>query len=296
MANPVGKKDVRLMKAFEKEKTFMKECCDCVIAIARHSYQMLHELYEIPSQKLVCIPNGLSDDHTEHTIEEKVSLRKKYGFSEKEKLIIFAGRLDWVKGITELIKAFKEVRKVYPDIRLIIAGSGGFITCMEIASPDWKHITFVGFIPKEQLYELYAIADIGVVPSIHEEFGYVAAEMMLNKLPIVVNNTTGLREITDKGKYAMPFHFNKEKNVTSLKETLFLALNATCTEKQLFEAQKRILDNYSLSQFGKRMKETYNRLENPNDIINNKNTMKNLIVSICINSARLSWQNVKKTF
>ena len=269
MANPVGKKDVRLMKAFEKEKTFMKECCDCVIAIARHSYQTLHEVYEIPSQKLVCIPNGLSDKHTEHTIEERISLRKKYGITEKEKLIIFAGRLDLVKGITELIKAFKEVRKVYPDTRLIIAGSGGFTACMEEASPDWKHITFIGFIPKKQLYELYAIVDIGVVPSIHEEFGYVAAEMMLNKLPIVVNNTTGLREITDNGKYAMSFHFDKERNIASLKEALLRALNTTCTEKQLFEAQKRILDNYSLLMFGTRMKETYNRLETPNGIINN---------------------------
>ena len=165
-----------------------------------------------------------------------------------------------VKGINELIKAFKETRKVYPNIRLIIAGSGGFTTCMEIASPDWKHITFIGFIPKKQLYELYVIADIGVVPSIHEEFGYVAAEMMLNKLPIVVNNTTGLREITDNGKYAMSFHFDKERNIASLKKILLRALNTTCTEKQLFEAQKRILNNYSHSLFGKRIKEIYSYL------------------------------------
>ena len=93
--------------------------------------------------------------------------------------------------------------------------------------------------------------------------------MMLNKLPIVVNNTTGLKEITDNGKYAISFHFDKERNVTSLKTALFHALNTIYTEKQLFEIQKRILDYYSLALFSKRMKETYNRLETPDGIIDN---------------------------
>ena len=36
MAQPTG----HIKEAFEKEKAFMKECCDRVIAIARHSYNM----------------------------------------------------------------------------------------------------------------------------------------------------------------------------------------------------------------------------------------------------------------
>lgn len=263
LANPIGKKDIRLMKAFKKEKSFMENCCDCIIAIARHSYKMLNELYELPLKKLVFIPNGLADDHIEFTREERKVLRKKYGFAEKEKLILFVGRLDWVKGITELIKVFKEIRKVHPEAHLIIAGSGRFTTCMELASPDWKYISFVGFVPKIQLHELYSIADFGVVPSIHEEFGYVAAEMMLNKLPIVVNNTTGLQEITENGKYAMSFCLDKQRNILSLKEVLLRALNTAYTEKHLYDARKRIIDNYSLSLFGKHMIDTYSRLENP---------------------------------
>ena len=62
---------------------------------------------------------------------------------------------------------------------------------------------------------------------------------------------------------------DKERNIASLKETLLRALNTTCTEKQLFEAQKRILNNYSLSLFGILMKETYNHLETPDGIIDN---------------------------
>ena len=159
--------------------------------------------------------------------------------------------------------------KSIPEARLIVAGSGNFSGCLEAAAPCWRQVSFTGFVSKEQLYELYAIADLGVVPSIHEEFGYVAAEMMLNKLPIIVNDTTGLKEITDNGKHAMYFHFDKERNITSLKEVLLSALDTIYTEEQLYEVQKRILDNYSLPFFSKHIKEFYNRLKNPNNTINN---------------------------
>ena len=60
---------------------------------------MLHEIYGLPKDKLAYIPNGLKDDYRKLTIDERNVLRKKYHYSENEKIIIFAGRLDLVKGI-----------------------------------------------------------------------------------------------------------------------------------------------------------------------------------------------------
>ena len=241
----------------------MEECCDRVIAIARHSYDMLHEVYGLPEEKLTYIPNGLKDEYQERTMEERISLRKKYHYSEDEKIIIFAGRLDRVKGITELIEAFKEVQAILPEARLIVAGSGNFTHCVEVASPCWRHISFTGFIPKEQLYELYAIADIGVVPSIHEEFGYVAAEMMLNKLPIVVHNTTGLNEMTDNGRYAVTFQFGEKQSFLPLQEAVLAALSKKQLQQSGQEARNRVLEHYTIPQFRKQIKRVYTCMENP---------------------------------
>ena len=262
--------DNSIKATFEQEKSFMEECCDRVIAIARHSYDMLHEVYGLPEEKLTYIPNGLKDEYQERTMEERISLRKKYHYSEDEKIIIFAGRLDRVKGITELIEAFKELQAILPEARLIVAGSGNFTHCMEVASPCWRHISFTGFIPKEQLYELYAIADIGVVPSIHEEFGYVAAEMMLNKLPIVVHNTTGLNEMTDNGRYAVTFRFGvSNKSVIPLKEAILAALAERQPEKLKQEARSKVLENYTIPLFQKRIKHVYTCMKNSCSINNN---------------------------
>jgi glycosyltransferase involved in cell wall biosynthesis len=58
-------------------------------------------------------------------------------------------------------------------------------------------ITFAGLLEKNELYELYHIADIGIAPSLFELFGYVAVEMMIHKLPIVVTATSGQNEVVD---------------------------------------------------------------------------------------------------
>ena len=235
----------------------MVECCDKVIAIADHAYDTLYHLYGIPSHKLVCIPNGIQDDYKERSDTERQIIREKYGFGTYERIIIYAGRLELGKGIVELVKAFKNIRKTLPNIRLIIAGNGNFNNTLEEANPEWNHIIYTGFISKEQLYELYAIAEVGVVPSFHEEFGYVAAEMMLHKLPIIINNTMGLKEITENGKYAIPFHYGKNRDFSPLEEALVHTLSKGINKKMLEEGRNRIIKNYSIQIFKKQIGQLY---------------------------------------
>lgn len=257
LARTAGKKEDTLITQFECEKRFMATCCDSVIAIARHSYAMLRELYEIPEHKLACIPNGLDDGYIERSPEACARLRKQYGFGINEKLLIFAGRLDAVKGIVELIEAFKKIVPEVPSAKLIVAGSGNLPRCFDAAAPMWSHIVFTGFLPKNRLFELYAIAHTGIVPSIHEEFGYVAAEMMMNNLPILVHNTTGLSEITDEGKYGTIFEYGPNNDTEGLAAALKEVLSKSREQLQAADGRKRIAENYSLATFADRITHLY---------------------------------------
>ena len=58
-----------------------------------------------------------------------------------------------------------------------------------------SHALKSNLISREQLFELYLAADIGVIPSLFEPFGYVAVEMMMCGLPVIVTATSGLDEI-----------------------------------------------------------------------------------------------------
>ena len=142
-----------------------------------------------------------------------------------------------------------------------MAGNGDFQHCLEAVSPHWRQVTFTGFLSKEQLYEWYAISNVGVVPSLYEEFGYVVAEMLLHRLPVVAHDTTGIREITDNGKYGLLFRFPEDrKDVSSLRDALLTALADGENPEKIQvreEGRKRILDHYSIPLFRERLINAY---------------------------------------
>jgi glycosyltransferase involved in cell wall biosynthesis len=57
------------------------------------------------------------------------------------------------------------------------------------------HVSFLGFIPSEDVVSLCHEADIGVIPSLQEQCSYVALEMMHCGLPVVASDIGGLKEI-----------------------------------------------------------------------------------------------------
>lgn len=196
---PVDKRESAIKKSFENEKFFIDEYVDHVISIAEHSHETLLSIYGIAPSKVTRISNGLKDKGVVRSKNNRSKIKNEFKFSENEFVLIFAGRLDEVKGLSYLLKAFSLVLSQNDNVRLVIAGDGAFRKCFEDSCPCWSKISYTGFVTKENLYKLYSISDLGVVPSLHEEFGYVAIEMMMNGLPILVNNTTGLSEIVTDG-------------------------------------------------------------------------------------------------
>lgn len=248
-----------LKNEFEKEQRFMRDCCDKVITIAQHSYDTVRTLYKISESKLELIPNALKDTYIERTPQEVRQLKQKYGFHSEERLLIFAGRLDPVKGVTELIEAFKLLLNEISNVRLIIAGDGNFKPCYEVANPCWSQIVFTGFISKEQLFELYAIADVGVTPSLHEEFGYVAVEMMMNKLPVIASSTTGLKEILGNGKYGALVDMSNDDKIMKLKTILFNWFSGRVNTLKYKEMGRlRFAQEFSIPIFKERINLLYN--------------------------------------
>lgn len=189
----------QIVRQHNIERDLINNYVDKVIAISQHAYNDLVTIYGADKSKLIRIDNAIEDKYKSLGNKRKFSIRKHFEIAEDEMIIIYAGRLDEGKGVDILIRAFKQVFKKNKNIRLIIAGDGEFRNLIKSASPLWTKVTFTGFLSKRNLYQLYSIGDIGVIPSSHETFGYVTIEMMMHKLPVIVTNTTGSTEIVDDG-------------------------------------------------------------------------------------------------
>lgn len=229
------KKDIELISYSDK-----------IVFIANHTLWLYNKIYDLPKDKCEVVYNGLKDSYTCTKGKTNQYIRRKFGLSFNERIIIFVGRLDYIKGISFLIDAYLKIVNKIPQSRLLIVGDGKYFQSVES-----KHITFMGFVNESDLNELYRIADMGIILSLYEEFGYVAIEMMMHKLPIIATDTTGLSEIIENNitgvkipvkykKTGEPFvdtNYVAEKMVQLIKDDdnrLFLASNARRVYKQKF--------------------------------------------------------------
>lgn len=254
-----------IVRDVEEDIKMIKES-DRVICVAKHSISYLTEICNINPSQCTLINNALKDEYKEISLYKKNNIRKKYFIPPYYKVIVFAGRLDEVKGVSFLINAFKNVLKRNPNTLLFIAGDGDFSQYINKAERCWSRILFTGRVNKKVLYELYHIADIGIVCSLHEEFGFVAIEMMMHKLPIIVTNTGGLSEIVEdnisgikipvttiKGKRGINT-IKMAQKINLLLEDRNLAL--TIAEK----GRMRFLEKYEFSLFKEKMIKQYSNI------------------------------------
>ena len=247
----------------EYESLLYKEV-DRVIALSHYTQHILETEYQIDIGKISIIPNGLEDTNSIQ-VSNRNSLRRKWHISENELIILFAGRLQPVKGLIFLIKAFFKVLEEIPNCRLMVAGSGNYNTHLQAAKDICTKIAFTGLLEKEELYEMYQIADIGVIPSLYEPFGYVALEMMMHELPIVATATSGLNEVVDEScglKIPLTVQSDMVEIDTNLlaEKILYLLQHPTEAKKMGQNGRKRYLKEYSSEVFRRNMLELYESL------------------------------------
>lgn len=188
-----GTETENLKEIFQKERETFK-VIDHIICLSEKTRQILKEDYKIKPEKTSVIYNGLAESNI---IVEKSRLKQKYRVPSNIPILLFVGRLDQIKGLNYALQAFRIVLDTNPDCRFIIAGNGDYDSYLQECEDIWMSITWTGLVNKERLYELYSIADIGIMPSFHEQCSYVAIEMMMHGLPIICSTSTGLREMVE---------------------------------------------------------------------------------------------------
>ena len=109
-------------------------------------------------------------------------------------VLFIACRLSAEKGIMDLPDIIARARKVMPDLKLVIAGSGPAEEELKTLLPDAK---FMGWIDKQTLASLYAGLDLFVFPSRFDTFGNVLLEAFAHGMPAIAYDCKGPRDIIE---------------------------------------------------------------------------------------------------
>lgn len=193
--------DAGARRKFGMEKDMMA-LADTVIVSTDVARRTLESVYGVDGSRIRVIPLCLG---MKPETSLPSTLRNRHRLSD-ERILLYVGRLDENKGVGDLIRAVAGLDD--DDIRLWIVGDGDYGAYLSLIDErNWHRITFWGFRDRKTIAEMYGIAEIGLVPSFYEEFGYVALEMMAHGLPVIARNTSGLTEILENGKRGDMFDF-----------------------------------------------------------------------------------------
>jgi len=139
------------------------------------------------------IPNGI--DSNKFFPGNKNEAKKALGLSHCDKIVLFAGRLEPVKGLPQLLKA---VLKLPPDIHLVLIGGGSQrkkLEKMSIQLGVYERIIFCGPIEHHHLYRYFQAADLVVLASVSEGWPTIILEAMACGKPVVSPAVGGVPEV-----------------------------------------------------------------------------------------------------
>ncbi len=125
--------------------------------------------------------------------DEIVILKKNIGISEGEKVLVFAGRLAYMKGVFDLIRAVPVVIAQIPKIKLILIGDGEIPAINQeitnlVSSLGLTNQIYIyhRFLTTKEVMLHYMMADLCIFPSKYEPFGLVALEAMSLGKPVIL--------------------------------------------------------------------------------------------------------------
>ncbi len=167
------------------------EAADVVVAVSSFVRNRCIHQYFIDPNKIRVVHNAAT------SMNESISYDGGR-LKDKDKIVLFAGRITLQKGPDYFVDAAKMVLDKNPDVTFIMAGSGDMLPDMiqKAAHLGISHkFIFPGFYNRDEAEKLFSMADVFVMPSVSEPFGVVPFEAQIKKTPTIISRQSGISEV-----------------------------------------------------------------------------------------------------
>ncbi|RLM40495.1 glycosyltransferase, partial [Haloarcula sp. Atlit-47R] len=135
------------------------------------------------------------------------------GGNSKKRQILYVGQLTYSKGVDVLVEAVADFDS--EDIEVHILGKGPQKSKLELMASDLENIHIHGFVPEDELKQMYLEADLTVVPSRwYDNSPMVIYESVAYGTPVIASKFGGIPELIDNGQTG---HLFEPENPNQLK-------------------------------------------------------------------------------
>ena len=196
----------------------------------------------IPREKVTYIPNFVNKEKWHPLPAKQVAqLREEMDLAKDQFVVVGAGQVQKRKGIDDFIRLAEEL----PEITFIWAGgfsfggiTDGYERYKKIMDNPPKNLIFPGIVSPERMRELYALADLFLLPSYNELFPMTILEAASCEAPIM------LRDL-DLYKVILEGDYRATSDVSEMREAILEYKENPEALKELKEKAKRISKQYS---------------------------------------------------
>lgn len=228
--------------------------CKCILISDYLSKKILDDYGTHMRSNLLILHNGIPVEKYLHRIssEERNKLKSKLGFQENDKIVCFVGRINPAKGILELLQAMKKIND--EQIKLLVIGATEFGNnatsefeekIKQICESLGKRVCSTGYVPHEDIWKYYQIADLAALPSVWEEpAGLTILEAMTSQLPVITTNAGGIPEFM-RPEYGFMLERDEFLIDNIAKSILEICENMDIWREKGKLAQQYVVSNYS---------------------------------------------------
>lgn len=224
---------------------------DRIIALTKMELEHYNEL-GISQSKITVVPNGI-DLAPFRNVKEIGKFKIKMGL-DNEKIILYLGRINPIKGIEVLIKSFSDLSKNLDSVKLVIVGPDeGYSHELKnlIQKLDIKDsVIFTGPLYDEDKLEVYTDADIYVLPSKYETFPITVLEAWASGIPVIVSEHCGIADYVKKAGLVF-------KNETQLKEAMMKIITDSKFAERLTCKGKKMANEFDWINVSKKLENLY---------------------------------------
>ena len=176
---------------------------DHYYAISAYTRDRFREWSGVSEKKIVLHPNAIHLDSYPN-IDTSSSIQNRLGLVGRRVILTF-GRLvskERAKGFDEVLDVLPDLLREFPDLIYVIAGDGPDRKRLEtraLTEGLEDNVVFTGYVEEDDKTSLYRSANLYVMPSSGEGFGFVFLEALANGLPVVASSVDGSRDAVRDG-------------------------------------------------------------------------------------------------
>jgi 1,2-diacylglycerol 3-alpha-glucosyltransferase len=188
-------------------------------------------------------------------------LKRRFGIPTDRPVLLYVGRLDKEKKIDVVLRALPDISRV-TGVHLVLAGLGKEKQNLKALTEKLgiqKAVTFTGFVPDEDLQNIYRVADLFVTAGIAELQSIVTMEAMASGLPVVAVNAMALPELVHNGENGYLF---SDGDSEMLAERVIAILANRALRARMSEKSLEIIKDHDINKTVEKYESIYSEIVN----------------------------------